>query len=231
MPHFFKGWKEEGYHSNLLNNSRISSLELYVTSECNQKCEYCYLQRFGEQLYPENIRDHKTILHNLDILLKFVLKKWPKLINMDIFSGEIVGTCLFYEIMDKIIDYKKQGASYSSIIVPSNFSFLLSDTTTTKIQEYIDKCATVGIKLILSASVDGLLIDEDARPLINTNKKRDEEFYDKVFQFCVKNDYCLHPMISAFSIEKWIDNYKWFIEKMRTVWFKSASKNYDFRSS
>ena len=211
---FFKGWKDSSYISNMLGNTRRSSLELYITSDCNQKCEYCYLQKHGEGLYPKGIRDPRTILSNLDILLRFATKNWTNLKTMDIFSGEIVGTQLFFDILDKILHYKKQGATYETVVIPSNFSFILSKDTTEKIQSYIDIYHENGIRIALSASVDGLLIDEDSRPL-KGEEKRDEAFYDRLFAFCQKNSYCLHPMISAHSIEKWIDNYKWLIKKCK----------------
>lgn len=211
---FFKGWQDKSYVSDMLTNTRKSSLELYITSDCNQKCEYCYLQKHGDQLYPKEIRDTKLILHNLDILLKFVTKRWTNLEHMDIFSGEIVGTPLFFEILDKILYYKQQGASYNAIVVPSNFSFMSSESMMNKVQEYIDTFQKHGIRLALSASLDGLLIEEETRPL-KDKFSRDEAFYDRVFRFCVDNHFCFHPMISAFSIEKWIDNYKWFIEKCK----------------
>lgn len=209
---FFKGWKDESYNSNLLGNSRQSSLELYITSDCNQKCEYCYLQRHGNELYPPEIRDPQIIINNLDILLKFASKKWTNLKHIDIFSGEIVGTPLFFDVLDKILYYKKRGASYDTVLIPSNFSFILSEEAAEKVQTYIDLFDKNNIRLALSASVDGLLMDESVRPL-KGNSIRDESFYDRLFEFCKHNNFCFHPMISAYSIEKWIDNYKWFIKK------------------
>lgn len=209
---FFAGWKDPEYCSNLENGTRVSSLELYVTSECGQKCEYCYLRRYGDKLYPESIRNRDTILHNLEILLRFAVKSWPLLEHIDIFSGEIVGTQIFFDILDLLLKYKKLGASYDTIIVPTNFSFIHDEHSTAKLQNYIDTLKDAGIRLSLSASLDGLLIEDITRPQ-KVYKPRDEMFYDKAFAFMKHNLYCAHPMIAACSADKWVDNYKWFIDK------------------
>lgn len=211
---FFAGWSSPDYCSDLENGTRISSLELYVTSECGQKCEYCYLHRHGDILYPPEIRDRATILHNLDILLRHAVKEWTCLRNIDIFSGEIVGTPLFFDVLDLILKYKKLGGSFESVIVPSNFSFIHDDVLTEKVQQYIDKFTKLNMRLSLSASIDGLLIEDVSRPQ-KTYKPRDETFYNKVFAFMQHNLYCAHPMIAACSVDKWVDNYKWFIDKCK----------------
>ena len=136
---FFSGWSDKNCSSDLNGGSRVSSLELYVTSECNQKCEYCYLNRYGDKLYPAELRNEKTILSNLDILLKYAVKNWPYLKHIDIFSGEIVGTQIFFNVLDIIKKYKEQGLNeLEEIIVPTNFSFIHSQEMTEKVQNYID---------------------------------------------------------------------------------------------
>ena len=42
-----------------------------------------------------------------------------------------------------------------------------------------------------------------------------DEFYDKVFSFAKHYGYGFHPMVAAASIEKWIDNYKWWIKMLK----------------
>lgn len=215
---FLKPWKDKDFFDSLQKNTRTNTLELYVTTDCNQNCEYCYLQKFSDKLYPKTFRNSKLILENLEILLDHVANKLPYLTDIDIFSGEIVGEPLFFEILDRLALYKDRGANYNRIMVPSNFSFILSDEKTKKVKEYIEFLKGKGIDLLFSASVDGYVLEDDTRPLRN-GKKRDEDFYNKVFQFCKKYNFCFHPMISAYGIEKWIENYKWWIEK---------SKEYDF---
>lgn len=210
---FFSGWSDKNCSSDLNGGSRVSSLELYVTSECNQKCEYCYLNRYGDKLYPAELRNEKTILSNLDILLKYAVKNWPYLKHIDIFSGEIVGTQIFFNVLDIIKKYKEQGLNeLEEIIVPTNFSFIHSQEMTEKVQNYIDDFnKNYNIRLVLSASIDGYIIEDFSRPQ-KIYHKRDMDFYHKSFQFMKKNGFCAHPMIAACSVDKWIENYKWFID-------------------
>jgi sulfatase maturation enzyme AslB (radical SAM superfamily) len=35
------------------DNFLLTGIELIVRPQCNQKCEYCYITRYGNNLYPE----------------------------------------------------------------------------------------------------------------------------------------------------------------------------------
>ena len=54
--------------------SKGTKIELMITSDCNKDCEYCYLQKHKDFLYPKDIRNHEQILKNLELYLKFLLK-------------------------------------------------------------------------------------------------------------------------------------------------------------
>lgn len=69
---FFDVWKNaDAYNENELDKEyslwKDSGLELFITSECNQKCEYCYLAKRPE-LYPAEFLNKETILHNLELV-------------------------------------------------------------------------------------------------------------------------------------------------------------------
>jgi len=60
---------------------------------------------------------------------------------------------------------------------------------------------------------------EQNRPYTKTldfdiNTSRDDEYYNKVFQYCSEHQYGLHPMIYSKNIAKWKENFLWFQEKM-----------------
>ena len=78
-----------------------------------------------------------------------------------------------------------------------------------KIQHFINEFKKIGIALTFSISVDGAIIEEENRPL-NNGVVKTEEFYDKLFIFAKHNHFGFHPMVAAYSIEKWIDNFKWW---------------------
>lgn len=81
---FFKVWRDK--ESELWN---ASNLELFITSTCNLKCEYCYLNRFEDKLYPKDSRKPEDILNNLKILFDWFIKEKFYFRNIDLFSGEI----------------------------------------------------------------------------------------------------------------------------------------------
>ena len=46
-------------------------VELIIRPECNQKCEYCYIARYGHDLFPVEERGTKEqLLHNIDLILE-----------------------------------------------------------------------------------------------------------------------------------------------------------------
>lgn len=211
---FFKIFKNPEHEK---NNRESTIVELNITSECNLKCEYCYLAKYGDKLYPPEIRKQENICNNLKILLEYFEEQEYKISAFDLFSGEIWGLPLGNKVLDLLYDYKKRGAYYTTIMIPSNCCFILNDDRLKKVEEYIEIFDKVGVRLCFSASVDGLIIEEKTRPFKNiTQEKRTEEnFYNKLFDFCLKYGYGYHPMVSASGIEYWIENFNWWMKKFR----------------
>lgn len=189
----------------------VPQLELQITYDCNLACEYCYVHRYGKDLYPFHLRDRDTILKNLDIFLSYLLSYDNlKIIDLLLFSGEIWQSDFGYEVLERI--YKKLCIRQfvDAVTIPSNSSFILHEEYLNKFKEYVKKYEDIGVKLILSCSVDGLIIEDLTRPFKGTQYVRDQAFYNKLFEFASEYKYAFHPMVSAYSIEKWIDNYDWW---------------------
>ena len=90
-------------------------LELFITPDCNQKCEYCYLPKYKESLYPAALRNPKNILHNMDILFDYLVERGCKCIPcIDLFSGEIWQTQFGIDVLKKLLENIKR----SGITVP-----------------------------------------------------------------------------------------------------------------
>lgn len=189
------------------------SLELQITADCNLKCKYCYLTNFGDKLYPLNIRNHKCILDNLNIVLNWIKENKYILKSLDLFSGEIWYNKFGTDVLDIIYEHLKENKFTSRVVIPSNASFLIDDKATEEIQKRIDLFKSIGVKLIFSLSIDGKVVEDNIRPFKDNEKYgiRNDEYYDRVFKFAVKNNYGFHPMVSAGVIEKWIENYNWWI--------------------
>lgn len=207
----------------------FKSLEIDVNYRCNLNCKYCYVARYGEQLYPQVLySDESKLLSNLSILLDWLIENQYRP-HLEIFNGEPSVQGIFYKSVDMIID--KISPHYSTpIVVPTNYTFLLSEHYTAEMDRIIVKGEDCGMPIILSASVDGKYC-ESQRPFIgmvnpvgltpNRNfiwedtggsDPRDNIFYNAVFDYAAKYRFGFHPMIYSENIQHWKKNFLWFQE-------------------
>ena len=211
---FFRSWKNSYYLSNekFVNYSK---LELQVTSSCDQNCSYCYYCR-NKILNPPYLAKKSRILKNLDSLLNW-LRENNYCPELEIFSGEVLATSLGCEILDRLIDFCSLPNSSKTITIPSNFSFILDEEKTERVESLLNKAKEKGVRVGLSVSIDGKYLDNINRRYVieSWNKKRDDEFYDRIFAFAKKWRFSFHPMIYKNGIELWKDNFLWFQEKFK----------------
>lgn len=181
-----------------------NELELFLFGHCDAKCEYCYIKKRGENLYPFEISDKNLILNNLKSFLNFYKSnKFTCVIS--IFSSEWLDKKdlydpvfnIFYETF-KETDYKPR-----YLDIPSNCRFIESKEKTIDIQNWIDKFKEIEIEILISASIDGLYCDDG-------RTKENEEFYENLFSFMNKNNFYAHPMVSSSNVKNWIKNYEWW---------------------
>lgn len=206
---FFNGWSRN--FPTREHDVPTGGLEFFITSSCNQKCEYCYLVNYPE-LYPAEINNKETILSNMKMVLDWVIENNYHLPLIDLFTGEIWHSKFGLDILDTIYDYVvNKGLRVNGIMIPSNCSFLHDDKQTYEIQNRINNFKRAGVMFRISISIDGKIVEDEVRPMNNgTLYKKDDEWYEKVFSFAKYNDFGFHPMVAAASIHKWIDNYKWW---------------------
>jgi hypothetical protein len=199
------------------HRKNMYGIELYVTPACNQKCEYCYLVQHGDKLYPKEIRDSELILKNLDIFLNFLAANnyFPK--TFDIFSGEIWSSNLGARVLQKLLDFVKLSEGKTEqITIPSNFSFLFNEKGRKTMETFIEAFSYYDCHILLSCSYDGPLLEEENRPYVHGDAsiKTTEEYAKTILDWCEKYHYGFHPMVNAYAIEKWPDQFKWWVDKM-----------------
>lgn len=220
---FFKPWRE-------LNNTIVPDskslaseayLELFLTSTCNQNCEYCYLQKH-DALYPHEFNKKSLVLKNLSILLDWIESSNFRLPKLDIFTGEIWHESYGLEVLELLYQSLCKKQWTVQIGIPSNCSFVRDEIQLAKIQRYIDKFNKIGVRLWFSISVDGAIVENNIRPLKDNTYKTDE-FYERLFLFAMHNEFGFHPMIAANSVDKWIENFQWW-EQMCEKYETSADQ-------
>jgi len=206
---FFKAWKEPD-NPKLVN---FRSLEFMINYRCNLTCRYCYVNRYGDELYPKELySDEKRILQNLELVLDWMLENSysPKI---EIFGGEPLVQNIGFKCLDLILE-KLSGKVETKIVIPTNFTFLLNEKLTERVEELLEKSKKVNLPIFLSASFDGKYCESN-RPFRGRKECRDDEYYDKCFSFASKWKFGFHPMIYSRHIEKWKDNFLWFQKMMQ----------------
>lgn len=207
---YFQPWVDSNHDNGSLYHD--SNLEIFLTAACNQKCEYCYLIKH-EGLYPRDCMDHKTLLKNLRILYDWILDNEFCIPKCEFFSGEVWQTPFGLEVLELTLEYVKKGIQVGWWMSASNCSFLFDEEQTCRIQHYIDEFRRYGTSLVFSISVDGAII-EDARPMAN-GKMRSQEYYDRMFLFAKHNNFFFHPMVAASTVDRWIENHRWWEEHLK----------------
>lgn len=203
------------------NQNRMSisphPYEFIIRPECNQKCEYCYIYKHGNELYKNHLSKNE-IIHNFDLFLNFLFIQ-KKCFSRDIefFAGDMFEDDLFFDLLDilkKYFNIIKEKYSYifdneSIIVIPCNLSFVYyhpekADRFLSEQKLFREK---YNVRLMFSWSSDGLYATKSRE-----KKELSQEYFDKILQFCVDSECGAHPMVSPENVDIWCENYDWWIE-------------------
>lgn len=222
--------RDEDHYSRNFNK-----LELIFNYACNLGCKYCYGFRHGEELYPSSISNKEKITENVGLVIEF-LKENKLYPEIEIFSGEplvqdfIVDS--IYDIIDGLADYYKEDGRTLKIVIPTNFTFMLTPEGEKKIRDLLNYSDYKEIHMGLSASVEGKYMEQnrpfrtDIESVKCSNRNyivesdssedpRDDEYYDRVFKFAKEFNLGFHPMIYSNDISLWKKNFNWFHKMMK----------------
>lgn len=195
---------------------KTTSFEFIISSNCNQKCEYCYLYKHGKEMYPEESLKKENILRNLKLLLHWLhYDKNFDYREYDIFSGEFFALSFWEDVLQVFYDFHKEHVKhFRAMTIPSNGSFVLNEKTYNKIIEWNKKLKEIDIELFISVSIDGgSTLEEMERPFYSTNlqqKKSDDVFYNKIVEFSKQVLLGFHPMITKNFVKNYKENYDWW---------------------
>lgn len=199
----------------------INAIEVIVRPECNQKCEYCYIARHGQDLYPFDERvDRDTLLNNFRTLLDYVYhKKQTYIQRWEFFAGDLFYDNLFFDLMDIFYEYLLElNEKYPKllkqrpilILTPCNFSFVDDEEKVERLHEYMYRFLASNADIGFSVSTDGKYAVDTREGKTVTNP---DERFDKIFHFMQKHpNIGTHPMLAASNIHVAIQNHQWWRE-------------------
>ena len=197
--------------NNRMHNSQKNKVELIIRPNCNQKCDYCYLTKYGSEIYPDSSKiSNNQILLNLKYIIEYFLQKEYCIDELEIFAGDLFYDDFFFDIMEILYNfYKKTKKEKNALItIPCNMSFCNDSEKIKKVSQIISKFKEINITIYFSYSSDGIYATKtrEHHPIT-------EEFTDTVLSFCKQNNGGIHPMIGYENIDVAIKNYEWWKEK------------------
>jgi len=186
-------------------DQNLNGLELIVDRKCNLGCKYCYYDKYGEEYFPKGTLDKKAILDNAKLVAKWVKdeKVFP---DITLFSADILYRDIGIKLIEIFADYSRNGGRVS---IPTNATFIADEKQLKKVED-----AVADTSVTFSLSIEGKYC-EHSRPYKGKQiENRDDDYYEKVFQFAKKHCCGFHPMIHSSNIRDWKKNIDWYIDML-----------------
>jgi len=195
-----------------------TSLEMVLSPDCNLKCEYCYMNKFGDRLYPKEIRDTKTTLDNQKLLLEYLAKKGTLPHELEVFAGGRLSADTYEQMFQTIYDIYFNADRRVSIILPLNAGFTHEQKKLDVFLKWLDRFNNIESHVGISFSMDGKYADPISRPTRDSKLKYDDAFYERAGEIAVMTDSNFHPMVSPENIHVWIDNFDWWMKYISRIY-------------
>ena len=211
-------------------------VEIIMNPTCNQNCSYCYIARYGHELYPAHTRaDADTQAHNFELLINYFFERKIMIRAWEIYGGDLFHDEIFWKILDIFYEkykylYENQKYLFESpnddrpieIIVPNNLSYFYNQEVQNKFYEYRDRLyKEAHIVIGLSWSTDGAFAVDDREKRVLP-----DDYWDVMFKFARSVNAGVHPMIAPENIENWIQNYDWWMEMFRKYNFDDSDEHF-----
>lgn len=192
------------------------AVEFVVRPDCNQRCEYCYLTKFGKDLYPNNVSKNE-ILKNIDLYLDFIIHENKSYTYLwELFAGDLMFDKIYFDILDIfdkyfdeiLINYPSHFKKHQTVItLPTNLWWIEDNEIVERFYQYFDYFKEkYNTKLGISCSTDGMYCTDSRE-----KKTLTQDYFDKQKVFIEKVEGGFHPMVSALNIKQWNEkNLDWW---------------------
>lgn len=189
------------------------AIEFIISSQCDQKCEYCYLYKHSHEMNYPQANKKEDVLRNFQLILNYLEKENYEFEDYDIFSGEFFQLSYWEDIFQMIYNFQIKTKKHRYVTIPTNYSFIEDEKLTDKIDKWIIKMREeADAHVHLSCSVDGPEKTESiTRPNVHI-KQKNQEYYDRLFKFVAKNSFAFHPMVGKYFLQNYKENYDFFID-------------------
>lgn len=237
---YFNTLLYDNFKKPLGNNSSLyeyyqcfKQINFIIRPECNQQCEYCYLYKHGDELYPDSYTN-ESVLENLNLFLDYLYnnkKVFPW--RFELFAGDLFFDDIFFDIMDmfekyfiniqnKYPEFFNKNSMFKQnehleellIIIPSNLSFVYYHPEKAKkvIEYYNYFLEKYDVRIMFSWSTDGLYA-------ANSREKKEltQDYFDTILDFCIKTKTGFHPMVAPENIKYWKENYDWWLSMCKKL--------------
>lgn len=201
---YFQEWKKDVEE----RSPNRSTLELDSSFECNLNCKYCYVERYGDELYPDV--EERKLYDNAESVIEWLIENDMNP-DLELFAGEPLVKDVNFNILHMVLDkFREVEKSPRRIVIPTNFTWIRDGEYLARVEKLMEKSRAYDMPVYLSASIDGKYCSENRPPI-----HFDEKDYDRIFGFAREWNCGFHPMIYSERIENWKDNFLWFQEKMQ----------------
>ena len=193
-------------------------IELIFQTQCNQQCDYCYIHKYGKDLYPIKVTKEET-LNNINLIFDYIFcQRKNYLYEIELFGGDIFHNEIYFDVLDIYDKYLKEIKNnfkdifnkQTTICCPCNLSWVVERPhLIEKFRKYSNYFKDeYNVFLSFSWSTDGYYA-------VNSREKKvlTEEYFDTIFKFCQEFKCGYHPMVAPENIKTWCENYDWWMEK------------------
>jgi radical SAM protein with 4Fe4S-binding SPASM domain len=164
------------------------------------------------------VKDKQTYLDNLQALFALLTEKKIHINRWEIFGGDLFHDEIIFDLFEAFYNYYEPlveelsqfeaefSGMITEVIIPNNLSYFQNEKIFKRVAEWRKKLT--GIKVIL-----GFSYSTDGKYAVDSREQKElsDEYWDVQFARAAEIEAGFHPMISPENVDRWIENYDWWL--------------------